>query len=39
MGITKDVSPHVSRHTFATMALQKGISRPTVQKILGHNSL
>ena len=38
-GITKDVSPHVLRHTFATMALQKGISLPTVQKILGHDSL
>ena len=29
------VSPHVLRHTFATTALQKGISLPTVQKILG----
>src|SRR3954452_2955959 len=38
-GITRDVSPHVLRHTFATMALQKGISLPTVQKILGHDSL
>ncbi len=38
-GITKDVSPHVPRHTFATMALQKGISLPMVQKILGHDSL
>src|SRR5271157_4502105 len=38
-GITKDVSPHVPRHTFATMALQKGISLPAVQKILGHGSL
>ena len=38
-GITKDVSPHVLRHTFATMALQKGISLPTVQKILGHDRL
>jgi integrase/recombinase XerD len=37
--ITKDVSPHVLRHTFATMALQKGISLPTVQKILGHDRL
>jgi integrase/recombinase XerD len=38
-GITKDVSPHVPRHTFATMALQKGISLPMVRKILGHDSL
>ena len=38
-GITKDVSPHVLRHTFATTALQKGITLPTVQKIPGHNSL
>ena len=27
------------RHTFATTALQKGISLPTVQKILGQNRL
>jgi integrase/recombinase XerD len=32
------MSPHVLRHTFATTALQKGISLPTVQKILGHDS-
>src|SRR3954467_14403761 len=38
-GITRDVSPHVLRHTFATAALQKGISLPTVQKILGHDRL
>ena len=38
-GITRDVSPHVVRHTFATTALQKGISLPTVQKILGHDRL
>jgi len=36
-GITKDVSPQVLRHTFATMALRKGISLPAVQKILGHD--
>jgi integrase/recombinase XerD len=28
-----------NRHTFATTALQKGIGLPTVQKILGHDSL
>jgi integrase/recombinase XerD len=38
-GLTKNVSPHGLRHTFATTALQKGISLPTVQKILGHNRL
>ncbi|MGC1951148.1 MAG: tyrosine-type recombinase/integrase [Gammaproteobacteria bacterium] len=27
------------RHTFATLALQKGISLPAVKKILGHDRL
>ncbi len=34
-----EVSSHVLRHTFATTALQKGISLPTVQRILGHDRL
>jgi integrase/recombinase XerD len=34
-GITKDVGHHLLRHTFATTALQRGISLPTVQKIPG----
>jgi integrase/recombinase XerD len=38
-GITRDVSPQVLRHPFATTALQKGISLPTVQKIFGHDRL
>ena len=38
-GLTKDVTPHVQRHTFAATALQKGISLATVQKILGHDRL
>jgi integrase/recombinase XerD len=38
-GITRDVSPHILWHTFATTALQKGISLRTVQKILGHDRL
>jgi integrase/recombinase XerD len=37
--ITRKVSPHVLRHTFATTALQKGISLATVQKVLGHDRL
>ena len=38
-GITKDASPYVLQHTFATTSLQKEISLPTVQKILGHDNL
>ena len=37
--ITQEVTPHVLRHTFATLALQKHISLATVQKILGHDRL
>lgn len=37
--ISKKVTPHILRHTFATLALQKGISLATVQKILGHDRL
>jgi integrase/recombinase XerD len=35
-GIARDVTPQVLRHTFAALALQKGISLATVQRILGH---
>jgi len=37
--ISINVTPHVLRHTFATIALQKGISIAAVQKILGHDRL
>jgi integrase/recombinase XerD len=37
--IVRDVSPHVLRHTFPTAAKEKGISLPTVQKLLGHDRL
>ena len=37
--ISKTVTPHILRHTFATFALQKNISLASVQKILGHDRL
>lgn len=38
-GITKKVTPHVLRHTFAVFSLQRGISLPSLQKVLGHRHL
>ena len=33
------VCPHVLRHTFAVAAVQKGISLPALQRLLGHDRL
>jgi integrase/recombinase XerD len=38
-GITRDISPHLLRHPFATTALQEGIRLPAVPKILGRDRL
>lgn len=37
--INKNISMHISRHTFATRALTKGVSVEVLQKILGHRDL
>ena len=36
--ISRAVSPHVLRHTFAVTAIQKGISLPALQRLLGGTS-
>lgn len=38
-GISKNISFHCARHTFATMALNNGMSLESVSQILGHSSI
>jgi site-specific recombinase XerD len=39
MGITKRISCHLARHSFATNALEHGVPIETVSKALGHSSI
>lgn len=38
-GITKNLTTHLARHTFATMTLNKGVPIETVSKMLGHTNI
>jgi site-specific recombinase XerD len=38
-GITKPITFHSSRHTFATLLLTKGVDLYTVSKLLGHQDI
>ena len=37
--ITKTVTPHVLRHTFAVNCVQRGVSTASLRRILGHDRL
>ena len=34
-----EITPHLGRHTFAVLAILKGMPLETLQKVLGHKSI
>ena len=38
-GIEKHLTFHLSRHTFATLTMSKGVSLESVSKMLGHKNI
>lgn len=39
LGIKKNITTHIARHTFATLQLSKGYKVTTVQKMCGHSNI
>lgn len=37
--ITKNITPHVFRHTFATLLLEQDVDITYIQSLLGHSSI